>query len=284
MTDIVINNIIAYLNNFTIYIYKELNMKKLLLASLITATSFGASANAVITFDDSSFGGSGVTFNALDFNFDVATVSQTDTDTNGNASGLEAFSEFGTTDLVNFLLTSSADVAPSAYEIFFDYSFSGFAEYFASTPFGEITDVNFNAGAGALYVDQFADGNFLGEMDANTIKIADMSFRFGDCLILNPTGNASGSCNVFLDVDFAPGYFSTAGTADLSTSDNVISELTVTVQDVVGFSPVYGSVGDTQTFEISHDGNMSFDVPEPASVAILGLGLLGFAGARRRKS
>ena len=29
---------------------------------------------------------------------------------------------------------------------------------------------------------------------------------------------------------------------------------------------------------------MTFDVPEPASVAILGLGLLGFAGARRRKA
>jgi hypothetical protein len=33
-----------------------------------------------------------------------------------------------------------------------------------------------------------------------------------------------------------------------------------------------------------HEGSVTFSVPEPASIAILGLGLLGFAGARRRKS
>jgi hypothetical protein len=34
-----------------------------------------------------------------------------------------------------------------------------------------------------------------------------------------------------------------------------------------------------------HDGSLSFaQVPEPASIAILGLGLLGFAGAKRRKA
>jgi len=33
-----------------------------------------------------------------------------------------------------------------------------------------------------------------------------------------------------------------------------------------------------------HDGSVSFNVPEPTSLAILGLGLLGFAGSRRRKS
>ena len=33
-----------------------------------------------------------------------------------------------------------------------------------------------------------------------------------------------------------------------------------------------------------HNGSLEFAVPEPATIAILGLGLLGFAGARRRKS
>jgi hypothetical protein len=33
-----------------------------------------------------------------------------------------------------------------------------------------------------------------------------------------------------------------------------------------------------------HEGSVTFSVPEPTSLAILGLGLLGFAGTRRRKS
>jgi len=33
-----------------------------------------------------------------------------------------------------------------------------------------------------------------------------------------------------------------------------------------------------------HDGSIDFAVPEPTSLAILGLGLLGFAGTRRRKA
>ncbi|WP_189378017.1 PEP-CTERM sorting domain-containing protein [Thalassotalea profundi] len=45
---------------------------------------------------------------------------------------------------------------------------------------------------------------------------------------------------------------------------------------------------DAQAGEIyisgKHDGSIEFAVPEPATIAILGLGLLGFAGASRRKS
>ena len=45
--------------------------------------------------------------------------------------------------------------------------------------------------------------------------------------------------------------------------------------------------GQTGKFEIrgaSHNAELTFSVPEPASIAMLGLGLLGFAGASRRKS
>jgi hypothetical protein len=41
---------------------------------------------------------------------------------------------------------------------------------------------------------------------------------------------------------------------------------------------------DTVYVSAQHNASLTFNVPEPTSLAILGLGLLGFAGTRRRKS
>ena len=45
-----------------------------------------------------------------------------------------------------------------------------------------------------------------------------------------------------------------------------------------------GQDGDVVYVSANHNASLSFAVPEPTSLAILGLGLLGFAGARRRKA
>ncbi len=42
--------------------------------------------------------------------------------------------------------------------------------------------------------------------------------------------------------------------------------------------------GDWVYVSAAHNAELTFNVPEPTSIAILGLGLLGFAGARRRKA
>jgi len=50
------------------------------------------------------------------------------------------------------------------------------------------------------------------------------------------------------------------------------------------FGAYADGVGSTQKVNGQHEGSVAFEVPEPTSLAILGLGLLGFAGTRRRKA
>ena len=102
-------------------------MKKLLLASLITSASFAATAD-VVTFNDSSFNGtpgSEVVFDFIDFDSDLAQVTQTDTDFSGDITGTEDFSELGSTDIVNFKLGGALLGVDAAYEVFYNYAFSG---------------------------------------------------------------------------------------------------------------------------------------------------------------
>jgi len=63
-------------------------------------------------------------------------------------------------------------------------------------------------------------------------------------------------------------------------SNTVYFNASQDTQPLTGLNFVNGvaSIGGT------HNGSINFQVPEPTSIAILGLGLLGFAGARRRKS
>ncbi|NTS77743.1 PEP-CTERM sorting domain-containing protein [Catenovulum sp. SM1970] len=82
-------------------------------------------------------------------------------------------------------------------------------------------------------------------------------------------------------------------TAYGSFEDYINSGLDIAIYGILDFNgsnPTFGNPGVNQdgklTIEASakHDGSLEFSVPEPTSMAILGLGLLGLAGAARRKN
>jgi hypothetical protein len=73
----------------------------------------------------------------------------------------------------------------------------------------------------------------------------------------------------FGDVNFSSNQTVTAGFAGFPSG---------------GSSVVFSGAGASTIVAANHTGRLSINVPEPTSIAILGLGLLGFAGASRRKA
>jgi hypothetical protein len=260
---------------------KDNAMKKSLVALTLLAGMTGMNANAtLINFDDSSLGGTGVTFDTIDWKPDTSHVTQTDTGNGVVDAQPDLFTEFGNTLLVNFQQgTNIVTPASLAYEMFLDYTLNGQVSLQNVPFFGPMLGVLFNGGSLTLY----GDTNKNGTLDnATKHTLGTFSVAGGTCGVSAATG--VGSCNVSLRFSATPGYFKVGGT-DLSVygAVNSYSSLIVTVQGISGFSPLYTGANASQNFTITHDGNQTFTISEPATVAALGLGLLGLGFSRRNK-
>lgn len=249
-------------------------MKKSLVALTLLAGMTAMNANAtLIDFDDSTFGGTGITFDKIDWDDSTGTVKQTDT---GDAlvftGQYDKFEEWGQTVLVNFKNAGSIIAGARPYEVYLQYYFTGKVNFV--NPF---LNVIFNGGTVGLFVDTDLTAGLQAGTSVGTFSVAD-----GLCDVR--VSNRTGSCDINLRFSATPNYFSVGG-VDVSTFGpvNSYSKLTVTVQDIIGLLPAYSGANQSQTFQINHDGNQTFTISEPTTVAVLGLGLLGLGVARRNK-
>lgn len=280
---------------------KGLKMKKYILATALTALVASTANASVITLDTTAFGGS----NSFDFDLmqlvnesgtNSATVTQTDTSGDGTLAGIDSFMELGGTNIATFNLDGFPIAAGSVsgffnpgYNIIFDYQVGGTAQLDVT---GDL-QVDFN---NLVTAKLWVEWNFVAGVATQSMDLAVMSLVTGNCDIDSSVDGTTGdvtvdsasSCSLSLTALFEDGYFTDSNGDDLGQYDEngktIFVDYNATVSAIDGLNFNYSAPGASQTFSVSHTSDMSINVPEPTSIAILGLGLLGFAGARRRKS
>ncbi len=141
-----------------------------------------------------------------------------------------------------------------------------------------------NASRTKVFTSNFVSGSVLaGEQRVNTL-IADSSEVLVDDTFFFDINGVLTSFEDYLSMPLAQIRIAIQ---QFVNSEQLAADVAASMEIGSGhndFGAFLGDTGTTVHVTANHNASVTFDVPEPTSIAILGLGLLGLAGVKRRKS
>jgi hypothetical protein len=234
--------------------------------SALIAVGASSSANATVVGYDFSDGAQSITnINNIAIS-DPATIIQ-GINSSGSAIG-QAFTETGTLNLTNYYTnTGSTGTISNAY---FSYTLSGTEELVNGTP-----ELVFNKGGTiTLNVNGSAYATFTLVTGGST----------GEFQVVGGNGTTVTTIQILAKQTSGPSNVFTQATGGPITFELVNDLPTITSTSSPTACPAGISSAECVTIGAVSSGTLLAAVPEPASLAVFGMGLLGMGLLRRRKS